>query len=65
MTFHACILRRQGLAGALYPMVAFAGVECRNEWEITFEEIHRNGRTLNKLDLSAAEWQDRSIYHPV
>lgn len=34
---------RQGLAGALYPMVTFNGVECHNEWEITFEEIYRNG----------------------
>ena len=32
-----------GLEGALYPMVTFNGVECHNEWEITFEEIHRNG----------------------
>ncbi len=32
-----------GLDGALYPMVTFNGVECHNEWEITFEEIHRNG----------------------
>ena len=24
-------------------MVTFNGVECHNEWEITFEEIHRNG----------------------
>ncbi|WEV60367.1 glycoside hydrolase family 65 protein [Streptococcaceae bacterium ESL0729] len=35
--------RMQGLNGALYPMVTFNGVECHNEWEITFEEIHRNG----------------------
>lgn len=34
--------RQQGLAGALYPMVTFDGIECHNEWEITFEEIHRN-----------------------
>ena len=34
--------RQQGLPGALYPMVTFTGVECHNEWEITFEEIHRN-----------------------
>jgi maltose phosphorylase len=34
---------QQGLKGALYPMVTFTGVECHNEWEITFEEIHRNG----------------------
>lgn len=35
--------RQLGLPGALYPMVTFTGVECHNEWEITFEEIHRNG----------------------
>ena len=28
---------------ALYPMVTMDGEECHNEWEITFEEIHRNG----------------------
>lgn len=27
---------------ALYPMVTIHGEECHNEWEITFEEIHRN-----------------------
>ena len=27
---------------ALYPMVTVNGEECHNEWEITFEEIHRN-----------------------
>lgn len=32
-----------GLRGALYPMVTMNGEECHNEWEITFEEIHRNG----------------------
>ena len=31
-----------GLDGALYPMVTMNGEECHNEWEITFEEIHRN-----------------------
>ncbi|MCC0673604.1 glycoside hydrolase family 65 protein [Clostridioides sp. ES-S-0145-01] len=35
--------KKLGLKGALYPMVTFDGVECHNEWEITFEEIHRNG----------------------
>ncbi|WP_280527048.1 glycoside hydrolase family 65 protein [Listeria grandensis] len=35
--------RKIGMKGALYPMVTFTGVECHNEWEITFEEIHRNG----------------------
>ena len=34
--------KQQGLAGALYPMVTFDGIESHNEWEITFEEIHRN-----------------------
>jgi len=28
---------------ALYPMVTMNGEDCYNEWEITFEEIHRNG----------------------
>lgn len=32
-----------GLRGALFPMVTMNGEECHNEWEITFEEIHRNG----------------------
>lgn len=32
-----------GVKGALYPMVTMTGEECHNEWEITFEEIHRNG----------------------
>ena len=31
---------------ALYPMVTMNGEECHNEWEITFEEIHRNGACL-------------------
>lgn len=35
--------KRLGLQGALYPMVTMTGEECHNEWEITFEEIHRNG----------------------
>ncbi|WP_163194333.1 glycoside hydrolase family 65 protein [Clostridium thermarum] len=34
--------RKLGLKGALYPMVTINGEECHNEWEITFEEIHRN-----------------------
>ncbi|KRN33476.1 glycoside hydrolase family 65 protein [Weissella halotolerans] len=34
--------QEQGLKGALYPMVTFDGIESHNEWEITFEEIHRN-----------------------
>ncbi len=37
--------QKLGLTGgaALYPMVTMNGEECHNEWEITFEEIHRNG----------------------
>lgn len=31
---------------ALFPMVTMDGEECHNEWEITFEEIHRNGSML-------------------
>ena len=34
--------KQQGSKGALFPMVTFNGIECHNEWEITFEEIHRN-----------------------
>lgn len=32
-----------GSGAALFPMVTVNGEECHNEWEITFEEIHRNG----------------------
>ncbi len=35
--------KKLGCEGALYPMVTMTGEECHNEWEITFEEIHRNG----------------------
>ena len=38
--------KKLGLDGALYPMVTFNGTECHNEWEITFEEIHRNGSMI-------------------
>ena len=36
--------KKLGFSGgaALYPMVTINGDECHNEWEITFEEIHRN-----------------------
>ena len=39
---NASILGFKGGA-ALYPMVTMNGEECHNEWEITFEEVHRNG----------------------
>lgn len=34
--------KKLGFDGAFYPMVTMNGEECHNEWEITFEEIHRN-----------------------
>lgn len=52
--------RQQGLAGALYPMVTFTGVECHNEWEITFEEIHRNGAMAYAIDNYTRYTGDRS-----
>lgn len=52
--------RQQGLAGALFPMVTFTGVECHNEWEITFEEIHRNGAIAFAIHNYAAFTGDRS-----
>ncbi len=41
--------RAKGLKGALFPMVTFTGRECHNEWEITFEEIHRNGAVAHAV----------------
>ncbi len=38
-----------GSKGALYPMVTMNGEECHNEWEITFEEIHRNGAIVHAI----------------
>ena len=43
--------RRLGCSGALYPMVTFTGEECHNEWEITFEEIHRNAAIFYAIYL--------------
>lgn len=34
---------------ALYPMVTINGDECHNEWEITFEEIHRNAIIIHAI----------------
>lgn len=34
--------KKLGTKGAFYPMVTMNGEECHNEWEITFEEVHRN-----------------------
>ena len=41
--------QQQGLKGALFPMVTFNGIESHNEWEITFEEIHRNGAIAHAI----------------
>ncbi|MGM0413886.1 MAG: family 65 glycosyl hydrolase domain-containing protein [Bacillota bacterium] len=38
-----------GSKGALYPMVTMNGEESHNEWEITFEEIHRNGAIVHAI----------------
>ena len=41
--------RQLGLLGALYPMVTFTGIECHNEWEITFMELHRNAAIAHAI----------------
>ncbi len=43
--------QKLGFSGgaALYPMVTMNGEECHNEWEITFEEIHRNGAIAHAI----------------
>jgi len=41
--------QKLGLEGALYPMVTMNGEECHNEWEITFEEIHRNAAITHAI----------------
>jgi maltose phosphorylase len=55
--------RQQGLKGALYPMVTFTGVECHNEWEITFEEIHRNGAIAYAIYNYVNYTNDRDYLH--
>jgi len=52
--------KMQGLSGALYPMVTFTGVECHNEWEITFEEIHRNAAIAHAIYEYTAYTGDES-----
>ncbi len=51
---------KQGLKGALYPMVTFTGIECHNEWEITFEEIHRNGAIAHAIFNHSTYFGDES-----
>ena len=45
---------------ALYPMVTMNGEECHNEWEITFEEIHRNGARARAIFDYVRYTQDKS-----
>ncbi len=45
---------------ALYPMVTMNGEECHNEWEITFEEIHRNGAiafAIHNYERHTNDWE--------
>ncbi|MDR3551984.1 MAG: glycosyl hydrolase family 65 protein, partial [Clostridia bacterium] len=49
-----------GLRGALYPMVTMNGEECHNEWEITFEEIHRNAAIAHAVGYYTQYTGDRS-----
>lgn len=44
---------------ALYPMVTMNGEECHNEWEITFEEIHRNGAIAYAIYNYVRHTQDK------
>ena len=54
--------RKLGFKGgaALYPMVTMNGEECHNEWEITFEEIHRNGAIAYAIYNYIRHTQDES-----
>ena len=45
---------------ALYPMVTMNGEECHNEWEITFEEIHRNSAIAYGVFNYVRHTQDRA-----
>ena len=43
---------------ALYPMVTVNGEECHNEWEITFEEIHRNAAIAQAIKKYITSTED-------
>jgi len=55
--------RKLGMRGALYPMVTMNGEECHNEWEITFEEIHRNCAITNAIKVYTEYTGDRSYLY--
>lgn len=48
---------------ALYPMVTMNGEECHNEWEITFEEIHRNGAIAYAIHDYVRYTGDKAYWH--
>lgn len=56
--------QKLGFSGgaALYPMVTMNGEECHNEWEITFEEIHRNGAIAFAIYNYARFTGDKTYY---
>jgi len=55
--------RKLGFAkGALYPMVTMNGEECHNEWEITFEEIHRNGAIAHAIASYVSYTGDKAYW---
>ncbi len=49
------------MEGALFPMVTMNGEECHNEWEITHEEIHRNGAIAHAIYNYANFTGDKSV----
>ncbi len=51
--------KKLGCQGALYPMVTFTGEECHNEWEITFEEIHRNAAIFYAIFMGYTYTMDK------
>lgn len=55
--------RKLGTRGALYPMVTMNGEECHNEWEITFEEIHRNCAITNAIKVYSEYTGDKSYLY--
>jgi len=55
--------KKLGTRGALYPMVTMNGEECHNEWEITFEEIHRNCAITNAIRVYTEYTGDRSYLY--
>lgn len=48
---------------ALYPMVTMDGTESHNEWEITFEEIHRNGAIAFAIFNYIRHSEDKDYLH--